>query len=48
MNPANVNTDGGREGYVPQECEYFGVNEMGGLDADGQPHCSGYRDTLDE
>ena len=33
-----------REGYVPQECEFFGSNEMGGLDAAGNPHCGFYRD----
>lgn len=39
--------DGVREGYIPQECEAFGFNEMGGLDEDGNVHCFGYRDTLD-
>lgn len=41
------------EGYVPQECEFFGCNEAGGLmpvtDSDGSvdwvPHCSSYRDS---
>lgn len=36
-----------REFYIPQECEYFGFNERGGLDADGQPHCDTYHDALD-
>lgn len=36
------------EAYVPQECEAFGFNEMGGLDDNGNDHCRGYRDTLDE
>lgn len=35
------------EGYIPQECEHYGFNEMGGLDAEGNHHCSGYRDTED-
>ena len=34
------------EGYIPQECEYFGFNEMGGLDAEGNDHCSHYQDSL--
>ena len=38
----------GREGYIPQECEYFGSNEMGGLDVDGHVHCFGYRDASKE
>lgn len=36
------------EGYIPQECEAFGCNEMGGLDKDGNVHCFGYKDTLDD
>lgn len=32
------------EGYVPQECEFFGFNEMGGLDIEGNEHCSRYED----
>ena len=39
-----VETDGGPEYYVPQECEHYGSNEDGGKDADGNPHCDGYRD----
>lgn len=34
-----------KEGYVPQECEFYGTNEDGGLDADGNDHCFGYRDS---
>lgn len=30
--------------YLPQECEYYGSNEDGGLDADGKDHCHRYRD----
>ena len=30
--------------YLPQECEFFGFNEMGGLDAEGKPHCDQYVD----
>lgn len=33
------------EAYIPQECEEFGFNEGGGLDADGKDHCFGYRDS---
>lgn len=33
------------EAYVPQECEFFGFNEMGGLDAEGNKHCSSYKDS---
>ena len=33
------------ECYLPEECEYFGCNESGGLDADGNEHCFGYRDS---
>ena len=33
-----------KEMYVPQECEYYGFNEFGGLDAKGKPHCDSYRD----
>jgi hypothetical protein len=32
------------EGYLPCECEYYGCNESGGLDADGNSHCHAYRD----
>lgn len=35
------------EAYIAQECEYFGCNEMGGYDEDGNPHCFGYKDSLD-
>ena len=41
-------TDAGMpEYYVPQECEFYGCNEDGGLDAEGEPHCFGYKDGLD-
>ena len=35
------------EAYVPQECEHFGFNEVGGLEyVDGKwiDHCQDYRD----
>lgn len=36
------------EGYIPQECEYYGCNEIGGMmwDKDGMlvEHCMGYVD----
>jgi hypothetical protein len=44
--PGAEETSGGKEWYVPQECEFFGSNEMGGLDADGNDHCFGYRDDI--
>ena len=47
MRADRVMTDGGREGYIPEECEFYGFNENGGLDLDGNEHCRGYRDTLD-
>jgi len=45
MRAEAVETDGGPEGYVPEECEFYGSNEMGGLDAEGNPHCGRYRDS---
>lgn len=50
VNPAMVMTTGGPENYILQECEFFGCNEDGGLDAEGNDHCFGYRDSslLDE
>jgi hypothetical protein len=30
--------------YLPGECEFFGFNETGGLDAEGKPHCHNYID----
>ena len=36
------------EPYLPQECEFYGSNEYGGLDSDGNPHCDRYTDTLDK
>jgi len=36
------------ESYVPQECEYYGFNEMGGCGPDGKMHCQNYRDTMEE
>jgi len=36
------------ESYVPQECEFFGCNEMGGLDRDGNDHCGHYVDMMEE
>lgn len=32
------------EVYFPEECEYFGANEAGGLDEKGMAHCFAYRD----
>ena len=36
------------EGYIPDECCFYGSNEVGGLQyVDGEwiPHCSGYKDS---
>lgn len=30
--------------YLPQECEFFGCNEGGGLDEEGNDHCQQYID----
>lgn len=48
VRPEAIETDGGPETYIPQECEYFGSNEIGGLDEEGNSHCLAYRDNLDE
>jgi hypothetical protein len=32
------------EGYIPDECCFYGNNEMGGLDEEGNIHCFGYQD----
>jgi hypothetical protein len=34
------------EAYIAQECEFYGSNEMGGLDEEGNDHCHGYRDEM--
>jgi hypothetical protein len=34
--------------YVPQECEYYGSNEMGGHGSDGREHCAYYRDSKED
>lgn len=44
MNPDYV--DETQEGYIPQECEFYGWNETGGLDENGQPHCGTYIDSM--
>ena len=36
------------ESYIPQECEFFGFDETGGLDADGKKHCFYYIDSNSE
>ncbi len=43
--------DATKEAYLPQECEFYGFNEMGGLKpVDGDPygkwedHCQSYKD----
>lgn len=37
-----------KEAYLPEECEYFGFNEMGGLNTDGNDHCHRYVDSMEE
>ena len=41
-----------QEGYVPQECEHYGCNELGGLmpgeDGEWVEHCGHYKDSGDE
>ena len=37
--------NGSIEYYIPDECEFYGCNEDGGLDAEGKDHCFGYRDS---
>ena len=46
MNPDYIETEGGPEIYLPQECEHYGFNEDGGKDANGNPHCDNYEDSL--
>lgn len=48
MKPGAEVTDGGVEYYIPQECEYYGCNEMSGVDTEGDEHCFGYRDNMKE
>jgi len=43
MNPAFYDATG--EEFFPQECEFYGCNERGGLDAEGNFHCGMYRDS---
>lgn len=33
------------ERYILGECEHFGFNETGGLDAEGNVHCTKYVDS---
>jgi hypothetical protein len=33
--------------YLPQECEHFGFDETGGLDASGDLHCQRFVDAAD-
>jgi len=42
LNPAYIAATG--EAYIPQECEFYGFNETGGLDAHGHDHCFQYVD----
>lgn len=34
------------EYYIPEECEFYGCNEMSGKDAEGNEHCWKYQDSL--
>lgn len=49
MNPDYIKQTG--EYYIPQECEYYGCNEVGGLKfnidtQEWEDHCHGYRDLM--
>ena len=41
---AKLCEDWGQPPYIPQECEYYGCNEDGGLDEKGEPHCGRFVD----
>ncbi len=48
MNPDYLAQTG--EGYLPQECEAYGFNEVGGMkfeDGEWVEHCHQYRDTME-
>lgn len=34
------------ESYIAEECETFGFNETGGLDAEGRNHCQKYKEKI--
>jgi len=34
-----------KEYRYPEECEYYGCNEDGGMDDEGQYHCGQYKDS---
>lgn len=36
------------EGYIAQECEFYGCNEMGGCNPDGSYHCTSYKDSMEK
>jgi hypothetical protein len=42
LNPDYIKATG--EAYIPGECEFYGWNETGGLDAEGNLHCGSYVD----
>ena len=46
MNHTDDSPEAMKEAYLPQECEFFGSNEDGGLDAKGNDHCWSYRDEM--
>lgn len=46
MNPTYIAAT--HEGYIPDECLYYGCNEDGGLDEEGNPHCFRYVDSMEE
>lgn len=42
-----------QEAYVPQECDHYGFNEVGGMKYNKETgkwedHCHGYKDTMEE
>ncbi len=44
---ANSEASGTMGDYLPKECEFFGFDENGGLDEDGNEHCRHYVDAED-
>ena len=46
MNPEYLKATG--ESYSPQECEFYGANEKGGLGPNGEDHCHSYVDSRED
>ena len=41
--PSDDHAQGIHAGWLAEECEYYGFNEWGGLDNEGNKHCQRYR-----